>query len=297
MSKNGNLKVGGQTKKTTEVVERILEACRLGVPLKFCAAAGAISAETLRQWRIDDAGFDMAVEQARGEFVKKRWGDIQKVAEGVEGTARNWLASAWMLERSFPDAFSRPEIQLGVQINNATTNNTIMISAEEAEKLQRRAGALEAETDAALAAFRPAQLPQGDAPGGGPDAPSDGPNGEEAPRVSENIVEIEMETLSPEAKDSSGSSAREVVELPPLERRTATWWRSLSSGSGEREITREAFVYVLEAIAVECFGLGRAAGVRIEVGEEGLKLRDLHEALERTCGPSGWEALSARGER
>lgn len=52
MSKNGTLKLGGQTKKNTETIDRILEACRLGLPLKFCASAGDSALESsIQLWQ------------------------------------------------------------------------------------------------------------------------------------------------------------------------------------------------------------------------------------------------------
>jgi len=66
---------------------------------------------------------------------------------GDSGAPGAWQSTAWRLERGFPDSFARPEIQLGVQVNQTTNNNTLVITVEQAEGLQKRTKAMEEEVD------------------------------------------------------------------------------------------------------------------------------------------------------
>jgi hypothetical protein len=55
------------------------------------------------------------------------------------------------LERGFATEFARPEIQLGVQVNQ-TTNNTLVISVETANELERPAEPVNEEVARIIAA-------------------------------------------------------------------------------------------------------------------------------------------------
>ena len=78
------------------------------------------------------------------EAAERAWKQI--MAAGETGLPNSWQSTAWRLERSHPESFARPEVQLGVQINNQTNvNNTLIVSMEVGEKLQKRAKAIEEE--------------------------------------------------------------------------------------------------------------------------------------------------------
>jgi hypothetical protein len=267
MSKNGKLKLGGQTKKSAEVVNQILAACRLGLPLKFCASAGAITSETLRQWRIDDASFNMAVERARGEFVKKRWEDIKKQGIGTKDKPGSWQALCWMLERSHPDAFSRPEIQLS---SSVTTNNaTLVISVEEAEKIQERSSKVAAEIDALLEQRKKRFETR---------SPLEG---QPEHSVQGKVIDGEAQVIP-----------NEPIVLPPEAERTGSWWRQLSRGDGSRLITKEAARHVIENVVTLVLGALKASGLQIDFDDQPTTLRDVHAAIAELCGGSkGWEML------
>jgi hypothetical protein len=54
----------------------------------------------------------------------------------------NFAAAAWILERRFPELFSRPEVELNVS-NTANHNAlSITISLEEAKQIEERAASI-----------------------------------------------------------------------------------------------------------------------------------------------------------
>jgi hypothetical protein len=263
--------LGPPTKKNEKAIALILEAAATGVPLRFCAAAGGITVECLRQWRDKDPAFDARIEEARWQSVRKRWLEIQKIGQGTKNNAPAWQAIAWSLERSFPSEFAKPEAQLAVAFNQQTVNNTLVISAETAERLEQRSRKINSEIDELLKA-RQAKFESR--------FPADAP-----PERSAQARVIEAEVV-----------ASELVTLPPENQRTSTWWRSLSRGSSERAITPEAALFVIETVATQVFGLVRAAKMEIEFDSGEPRLRDVYSAIEQLCGPLGWETLVSLGE-
>jgi hypothetical protein len=68
---------------------------------------------------------------------------IRLIRDSNEG-GNHWQRIAWFLERRYPKEFAKPEVQL--QITDAsTTNNTIVITAEQAQGLRSRSSAIESE--------------------------------------------------------------------------------------------------------------------------------------------------------
>ena len=51
----------------------------------------------------------------------------KKIYKGEPG----WQGAAWMLERKYASQFARPDIQLSLNTSNTTTNQTIVITAEQ----------------------------------------------------------------------------------------------------------------------------------------------------------------------
>lgn len=70
---------------------------------------------------------------------------IALIRDGDDRTNR-WQRIAWFLERRYPTEFSKPEVQLSLG-NASVTNNTLVITAEAAQALQRRASTVDAEVE------------------------------------------------------------------------------------------------------------------------------------------------------
>ena len=84
--------------------------------------ACGISDDTFANWRRKDADFAKRVEVASGKTELRLLKKIDKNAD------ENFSAAAWLLERRFPENFSRPEIQLGVAMQFNSTRRIIRLS-------------------------------------------------------------------------------------------------------------------------------------------------------------------------
>jgi hypothetical protein len=242
-----------------------LATARLGLPLSIVAGRCGISRETLSAWRAADSELDRKIEQARMEGAEQAWRQIMKAGES--GAPGAWQSTAWRLERGFPDSFARPEIQLGVQVNNQTTvNNTLVVTAEVADELERRAAPINREIDELIRAH---EAKMRDRTGIGQGA----------------IREVETSLVQ------AGP-----ITLPPPIGRHPNWWSMLSRGDGARPISVEAAIFIIKTIATDVLGPQRASGVKIDLDGGAPTLRDVWEALESLCGPQGWQALVKRGE-
>jgi hypothetical protein len=192
---------------------------------------------------------------------------LKKIEKNAD---ENFSAAAWMLERRFPDTFSRPEIQLGVAMQiNSTANHVLTITAEQAENLSKRNSVINKQLDEVAKEYE-SRRGSGDG-------------------ATEMIREVESSSSLVENTDA--------ITLPPAAGRTPGWWKTLSSGDGSRAITEAAAEFVLKDIASEVLGSARGSGVRGEWDSDVPALSDLWEALESACGPAGWAALVARGSR
>jgi hypothetical protein len=98
---------------------------------------------------------------------------------------------------------------------------------------------------------------------------------------------------APEAPLSAMVSATIVMPEQP----SSSWRRSLTTGSGEREIERATAEKVCRLIVEDVFGRQRAQQTPITFdASASILLRDLHQALDDLCGSEGWKALVKRGE-
>ncbi len=104
-------KMGAPTKFNEERAERLLQAVRGGNYLETASRYAGISYGTLRRWLLkaddDDAPpeyqeFKEALEKARADAEVASLARIQKASS--EGA---WQASAWFLERSWPERWGR----------------------------------------------------------------------------------------------------------------------------------------------------------------------------------------------
>jgi len=119
---------GRPTKRTPELVARLLEVLAAGNTRKAAYDIAGISSGTFATWLEDDLDFKDAVKKAESDAVAERVARIR--AAGIGGAvvrrvtvARNgevvttteeyarpeWQADAWLLERKYPDDFGRKD--------------------------------------------------------------------------------------------------------------------------------------------------------------------------------------------
>jgi hypothetical protein len=141
-------KVGCPTKKNEAIIERLITCAALGLPIRIVAQRCGISAETLCQWRSKDADLDRRLDEARAEAAEAAWRKIME--HGESGAPNSWMSVAWRLERSHPESFARPEIQLSHQhfVQTNTHNSlSVTISGEAANALQARSEKVSTEVE------------------------------------------------------------------------------------------------------------------------------------------------------
>jgi hypothetical protein len=259
-------KGGRPSKKTPATLERALAAAREGLPSRFCAGLAGISYQTLNEYRKADPDFAQRYETALSEGVQAKFRKILEA--GNRDTPSGWQALAWALERGFCSEFSRPEIQLhALTVNQSTVNNTLTITAEQADDLGTRSRAIEAQ----LADLKP---------------------------PAERRAAVERSLVG----ETNSSPVREIetlVQVGPITlpgAPTASWWKALSRGSEQRQISVEAAEFVLRTIVKEVFG---QSGTRLEIdfGSGDLPaLSELWGAIADLTGAAGWAVLVKKGE-
>lgn len=92
-------KVGRPTKHTPEVEAVIIKAIVSGLRPAQAARVAGIDPSTLDRWRNADAAFAERLESAATEFESQNLENVTRAGR------RSWKASAWSLERRFPDRY------------------------------------------------------------------------------------------------------------------------------------------------------------------------------------------------
>jgi hypothetical protein len=121
------------SKKHPATTRVLVEAIRNGLTQRFAAKLAGIHPETMREWRSSDPLFARELEAARAEFVQKHVGRIDHHSK------RNWMASAWLLERTEPRDFGPAHAQLSINQTLATgPTNVVVLGPERAKELVSR---------------------------------------------------------------------------------------------------------------------------------------------------------------
>ena len=86
-------------------------------------------------WKRTDPDLAARVEKTAAQSAMRLLGKIETHAQ------ENFAAASWILERRFPELFSRPEVQLNlIQQNNVTENRlSITISEQEVREIEDEA--------------------------------------------------------------------------------------------------------------------------------------------------------------
>jgi hypothetical protein len=143
--------MGRRSKKTEQTVDALLKAIATGAPYVICCKAVGIHFDTFMGWKQTDPEFAAKVEQVSAKAALRLLGKIEEQA------TNNFSACAWILERRFPELFSRPEVQLNlIQQNNTTLNAlSITISPEEVRAIEAEAEPCRQRVKEMFAAYRP----------------------------------------------------------------------------------------------------------------------------------------------
>lgn len=113
--------MAARSKLTPATQKRICEAIRLGATYVHAANAAGISYETFNEWRKTKPQFSEAIQKAEGECVEEQLRVIRQAA-----SERNWQASAWILERRYPDDYGRRERQQLEHSGGVTVRNEVV---------------------------------------------------------------------------------------------------------------------------------------------------------------------------
>jgi hypothetical protein len=129
------------SKKHPATTRVLLEAIRNGLSKKFASKLAGVDQSTVRNWRETDPLFARELEAARAEFVQKHVGRIDNHSK------RNWMASAWLLERTEPADFGPAHAQLSINQTVATgPTNVVVLGPERAKMLATRYEAIRNKT-------------------------------------------------------------------------------------------------------------------------------------------------------
>ena len=91
-------------KRTSERIERIIEALEAGASLRAASASAGVAEGTLRRWRTADAELAERIEQARDA------GEVSLVGLIRAAATEDWRAAAWLLCHRWPDRWSEKRV-------------------------------------------------------------------------------------------------------------------------------------------------------------------------------------------
>jgi hypothetical protein len=252
---NGRSTAGRPSKRSKQLLADLLEAIEAGAPFNLACQSCGIHVDSFQRWRRDDPALAAQVDQAAAKGTIERLKEIGK--QGKEGA---WPALAWLVERRHPELFSRPEIQLGVAIQNNVNGGgagSITITLAEAEELEAVADPIREKVRAMMEQYRPGALGNG--------------NAEQAERQPDG--ELEAPITMP---DKPGPA----------------WWDQLIRGADERPVEKATAVMICRKVLEALVGTERARAVPIDFEGEDLNVADVMSALEELSGgATGWRTL------
>lgn len=129
---------------TDTMIEAICTLVSQGLPLELCTNQLGIAENSLYRWlryaketeieSSQEYKLMVGIKRARSTAVLKRIKNIQKISERED--SNSWQASAWLLERSYPEHFAkRPDIQVTVNNNEPIPQAISSQSTSELESL------------------------------------------------------------------------------------------------------------------------------------------------------------------
>jgi hypothetical protein len=242
-------------------------------------------------WKREDPKFAARVEEASAKAALRLLAKIEKQAD------QNFAASSWILERRFPELFSRPEVQLNLIQQNNTTLNTlsITISADEVKQIESQASLEREKARQMFAAYRQTTVDYG--------------NDERNQRImdveAEQVASKEAEPMSDEDEAVQQSVQQKFAQYrpeqstgrPPIVRkdgdeRSQAFWSQFVDGDGARLVEKATALFTVKQIVLEAVGPRYCQSVVFE--DEPISVRNVLRAIERFSGPAGWQALNRK---
>ena len=152
---------GRPSKKVPGYIDALLKVIATGAPYRICCAAVGVHYDTFMTWKRTDEAFAVQVEQASAKAAVRLWNKIE------EQTDVTFASAAWLMERRWPELFSRPEVQLNlIQQNNVTENHlSITISEKEIRGIEAEAAPSRERVRKMFEAYRPALRGNGNGEG------------------------------------------------------------------------------------------------------------------------------------
>ena len=114
------------TKYTAILAHQICEHVSKGIPMRQAAQALGISESTFHRWRRDKEEFSEMIEQAIGVSESRLITEIS--------VNEDWRAKAWILERSFPDRWSKRE-QIDMNVSKSEGLEEIKLMMKQTDHL------------------------------------------------------------------------------------------------------------------------------------------------------------------
>lgn len=103
-----------RSEMTEEAIEAILKTVRLGLHPDRAAQAHGVSPGTLRSHRKRHPEFATAIKEAEAAAEQGFLGRI------LRHTEKQWTAAAWMLERRWPERWTKREVVIDTNKQDAT---------------------------------------------------------------------------------------------------------------------------------------------------------------------------------
>lgn len=150
-------KAGRPTKFSKEIADTIITYVKAGSYVETAAIAAGISKETFYDWLKKGARYREGKSDNPQHAELMSFSDAVKIAQATSeihdlmiiGNAakKNWTASAWRLERKFPERWGRRERQ---DINVSGVMGVSEASQEEQQEYQERVASFFADPDEIL---------------------------------------------------------------------------------------------------------------------------------------------------
>lgn len=102
--------VGRATVKTDANRDKLCQAIELGATYRLACQYAGIAESVFYEWKAENAEFAEAIQKAEGKGAISHLARIKQAS-----TDGNWQASAWVLERRYPDEYGRRVIDTTVR--------------------------------------------------------------------------------------------------------------------------------------------------------------------------------------